>query len=123
MAEEIRPGYYKSASPKYRSVLAALGFKPWHFETECVEAWQQLNLQYCAPATHAVKYLWRCGQKGDEAEDIAKAMFWLIRAQIMIDEINISTAEFDYYLRRILPKPSAFENAIALLEDMNGPTI
>lgn len=128
MVQEIRPNYYKSASPENRSILAVLGFRPEHFETECVEAWKFLGFDYSAAAAQATKYLWRCGEKDERSAELLKARFWLERAMAQVDDNYQKLEPFNCKLRKIWPHPEAFEVAIALVDQKikefeNGPTI
>lgn len=128
MAQEIRPNYYKSAAEAYRPVLEQLGFKPAHLEMECKTAWAMLGFNYCAPLTHAVKYLWRCGLKDAERQDLTKARFWLNEGLIEVDRNHRLADAFHTQLMFLLPHPAAIQGAIALVDQQleeleNGPKI
>ena len=123
MAEDIRPAYYKAAAIKYRHILIALGFNASDFELECEEFWEKYALDFSAPGSSAVKYLWRCGGKDPEAQDLAKARYFLKR---FIQQIRKTwnTRILGQLITEIWPTIEQIENAIALvdkaLEELDG---
>ncbi len=51
---------------------------PYHYTThpsgiECLDVTRHMNFNL----GNAVKYIWRCGLKGDAIEDLEKAVFYL----------------------------------------------
>ncbi|BAS59882.1 hypothetical protein LBWT_A0520 (plasmid) [Leptolyngbya boryana IAM M-101] len=60
-----------------------LGVTPEQLEGECIDAIEQLNFGF--NLGNAVKYLWRCGQKGSAIEDLEKAKWYLARVCIQAD--------------------------------------
>ena len=76
------PPHYQGASPIGRELLAeCLGLTDEQLDLECIDFLEH-NYQYCSfHLGNAIKYLWRCGIKGDAVEDLSKALWYLRRWQ------------------------------------------
>jgi hypothetical protein len=107
MAEDIRPGYYKQAGELGKDALRLLGYTDAHLELECRIAWAKLRHNSCGELTHAIKYLWRAGKKGDAAEDLAKAHFWLGEAARDRGRIDRTDGLLERGQREVLPEFSS----------------
>lgn len=77
------PPHYKSVSPIGKPVLEIFIQDESIFELECIEAIELLAVQELNSYVflNAIKYLWRCGQKGSLVEDLEKALWCLRRLQ------------------------------------------
>lgn len=51
---------------------------------ECIQITEHMN--FCLG--NAIKYIWRCGQKGDAIEDLRKAVFYIEREIIRLSRAN-----------------------------------
>ncbi|MGL5059897.1 MAG: DUF3310 domain-containing protein [Microcoleus sp.] len=73
------PKHYQQVSTIGRPILVALGVSPELLEVECLEAIEILEKDggWSFSLLNAVKYLWRCGLKGDANEDLRKASWYL----------------------------------------------
>lgn len=72
-----------------------LGVKPEQLEGECIDAIEDLNFGF--NLGNAVKYLWRCGQKGSAIEDLEKAKWYLAREHVRSNgeaQVRYKTAIF-----------------------------
>lgn len=74
------PPHYQACSPIGRQFLIPyMGISDFDLDLECIEFLER-NHQYCNfHLGNAIKYLWRSGIKGDEAEDLGKALWYLRR--------------------------------------------
>lgn len=77
------PSHYQGASRQCCNTLMVLGVAPQHLEGECIDAIEQLNFGF--NLGNAVKYLWRCGQKGSAIEDLEKAKWYLARELVRVE--------------------------------------
>ena len=118
MAEEIRPGYYKRAGELSKDALRLLGYTDAHLQMECRIAWAKLKHNSCGELTHAIKYLWRAGEKGDAAKDLAKAHFWLKESSAERARIDQSTGMLEMYQREALPSFSAIWKATSHVKEL-----
>lgn len=48
-----------------------------HGEIECIDVIEQLDLSFCLG--NALKYIWRCEDKGKKIEDLNKAIWYIDR--------------------------------------------
>ena len=104
------PPHYQSVSTIGRPILEAMGILPGTLEMECIEALEHLEVakRWNFNILSAVKYLWRCGMKGDSIEDLRKAR-WYLNRQI----------ESGHLLHKLNPAAgtlNAINSAIALIE-------
>ena len=124
MAEDIRPGYYKSAGEMGKEALRLLGYTDAHLELECRIAWAKLRHSSCGELTHAIKYLWRAGEKGDAQSDLAKAHFWLGEAARERGRIDRTADLLERGQREVLPEFSSIwlakEKVNELLEKLKN---
>ena len=81
MIETINhPLHYQGAAIETREILNGLGVSIEDLEGECIAAIERYPHIYGGfHVGNALKYLWRCGQKGDRAEDLKKAKWYLQR--------------------------------------------
>lgn len=80
------PPHYQGASRQCCNTLMVLGVKPEQLEGECIDAIEELNFGF--NLGNAVKYLWRCGQKGSAIEDLEKAKWYLAREFSRVDRVT-----------------------------------
>lgn len=73
------PQHYQQVSAIGKPILIALGIAPELLEIECLEAIEALEKEgdWSFSLLNAIKYLWRCGLKGDATEDLKKAHWYL----------------------------------------------
>lgn len=73
------PPHYQSISEFGKVALLAMGVPSKLFTLECREALRVLetNFDWRFSALSAVKYLWRCEQKGNLKQDLEKALWYL----------------------------------------------
>ena len=76
------PPHYQGASPIGRDLLGRyMRVSEEDLNLECIDFIER-NYQYCSfHLGNAIKYLWRCGIKGDAVEDLNKALWYLRRWQ------------------------------------------
>jgi hypothetical protein len=76
------PPHYSGASPIGRELLIEyLYLTDYDLDMECIDFIEN-NWEYCNfHLGNAIKYLWRCGIKGDADEDLSKALWYLRRWQ------------------------------------------
>lgn len=81
MTETVNhPSHYQGASIETRHILNCLGLSSIALEKECIFVIERFPLIYGGfHIGNALKYLWRCGQKGDRVEDLQKAKWYLQR--------------------------------------------
>lgn len=121
----IRPIYYQGASQQGRPILEILGYDDRLLSMECRIAWDELGHDCCGALTHAVKYLWRAGQKDDLHQDLQKAHFWLKEARIKRESADAVTSwnSEEKWLavaqiqRQFMPTIEAFDQALGMLEE------
>jgi hypothetical protein len=71
-----KPAHYNiGASKMTRPILLAFGLHESWLDCECIDVVEDLG--FCLG--NAIKYLWRCGQKGDPVEDLKKAKWYFQR--------------------------------------------
>ena len=75
------PLHYQSVSQIGLPILEALGIPEATLKMECIEAIESLEAtrRWNFNILNAVKYLWRCGMKGDAIKDLRKARWYLAR--------------------------------------------
>lgn len=74
------PPHYQGASKIGRQLLRKhFGISEEVLNGECID-FLESDRKYCVfHLGNAIKYLWRCGAKGDAIEDILKALWYLRR--------------------------------------------
>lgn len=72
------PKHYQGCSTLTRD-LALYFVIPEHLDRECIDVIEYYSLGF--HVGNALKYIWRCGQKGDPIEDLLKAKWYLQRYQ------------------------------------------
>lgn len=77
------PDHYQGAAAETRGILSLVGVPSKMLDGECIDAIEAMNAGF--HDGNAIKYLWRCGQKGSATEDLAKAHWYLMR---WIDQLN-----------------------------------
>ncbi|MCU0551933.1 MAG: DUF3310 domain-containing protein [Leptolyngbya sp. Prado105] len=84
MTEQINhPTHYQGAAKATRHILETLCVPTELLDGECIDAIEYVNAGF--HTGNAIKYLWRCGQKGDVIQDLEKAVWYLERwAQISL---------------------------------------
>lgn len=91
MSKINHPSHYQGASYKTRHIIELLGVPYSNLSGECIDAIEAMGCGF--HLGNAIKYLWRCGQKGDYREDLQKAVWCLKRMQ---------TNDYDHAIEKIL---------------------
>jgi Protein of unknwon function (DUF3310) len=74
------PAHYQGASPIGRELLGEHFYATYYeLDGECID-FIEYHWEFCNfHLGNAIKYLWRCGIKGDTREDLSKALWYLRR--------------------------------------------
>jgi hypothetical protein len=80
------PSHYQAVSNIGAPILTLMGLGPELLKLECIEAIEILEESRISSFCYlnGVKYLWRCGLKGDPIEDLRKAQ-WYLRRWLKMD--------------------------------------
>lgn len=101
------PDHYQGAAVETRGILSLIGVPLDLLDGECIDAIEVMNAGF--HEGNAIKYLWRCGQKGDAVEDLSKARWYLER---WVDQWR--TVGRIVFALRI----AQYKAAIALIDDL-----
>lgn len=78
------PAHYQGCSSFTRDIV--LQFVALEdLDCECIDVIERWKFGFHLGST--IKYLWRCGQKGDPVEDLQKAKWYLERCQALYGSI------------------------------------
>lgn len=125
MPEQVdHPSHYQGASVRFRYALLLLGVPPEFFPLECIVAIERLNLDF--HRGNAVKYLWRCGEKGDVITDLLKARWYLMRFRVLYENHKLFSRQWFASLRhrlaliRVREAIEEIDDRIEFLKKLSG---